>query len=51
MIIRTTIRLYVSVTLERILAVNIFLRSFLMILDDQLMSFYGGISGRLFWLT
>jgi hypothetical protein len=30
---------------------NIFIRSFLMILDGPLMSFYGGISDRLFWLT
>jgi hypothetical protein len=48
--LRTIIRLYASVTLKRILAVNTFIRSSLMILDDQLMSFYGGISGRLFWL-
>jgi hypothetical protein len=47
---RIIIKLYASVMLEKILAVNIFLRSSLMILDDQLMSFYGGISGRLFWL-
>jgi hypothetical protein len=49
--LRIIIRLYASVTLERILAGNVFPRSSLMILDDQLMSFYSGISGRLFWLT
>ena len=49
--LRPIIRLYVSVTLERILAVNVFIRSSLKVLDGQMMSFYGGFSGRLFWLT
>jgi hypothetical protein len=44
--LRTIIRLYASFSISVISPVNISIRSFSMILNDPLMSFYVGTSGR-----